>query len=164
MDCQNVKDNLENYLANCLSRREALAMEKHLEGCPACRTLLLKEDEEMDELLATRWYTVQTPAMFTEEVMEKIMLQKKPKKQFTRSKIVACIVGIVVYCLLWFSGFCGYLLIKSIPPQVFPAVGVAIRSLLEHYSLTPLGTAIFLAVLALINWGFYYLDRKERMA
>ncbi len=164
MDCQNVKNNIEKYLANGLSRRKAQALEKHLETCSFCQAFFLKEDEEMDGLLASHWYAKGAPAGLRAGVMERISVQKGRDCQFNRSKAVVCFVSVLVYCFLWLGGFAGYLLVKSIHPQVLQAIGAAIGGLLEHYSITPLGTVIFLTVLVSINWSFYYLDRKERMA
>ena len=49
--CEKIKELLDPFLDNDLSRREKVMVKKHLKGCPSCRTALEKE-RETEEMLA----------------------------------------------------------------------------------------------------------------
>ena len=78
MKCHELEHNFEAYLAGILTPADNLDIEQHLESCPACAGLLLRDDPVLDNLLASDWYMRETPDM-TSRIMQAIHRPSHPR-------------------------------------------------------------------------------------
>jgi anti-sigma factor RsiW len=76
--CLGLEHKFEAYLAGDLTPADNLDVEQHLESCPVCAALLLRDDPLLDNLLASDWYMREAPDVTT-RVMQAIHTPSQPR-------------------------------------------------------------------------------------
>ena len=95
MKCLELEHKFEAYLAGDLTPADNLDVEQHLESCPACAALLLRDDPLLDNLLASDWYMREAPDV-TSRVMQAIHTPSQPRLMWvlaTLSVYMAFVLG-----------------------------------------------------------------------
>lgn len=96
MNCDELRQNIEAYLAGSLTFDISCCVEEHLDSCPACAELLLRDDPDLDNLLASDWYLCVSPDL-TKGVMRQLSGGSLPVW-------VWLCLGISVCMALWLGG------------------------------------------------------------
>ncbi|MBS3985415.1 MAG: zf-HC2 domain-containing protein [Selenomonadales bacterium] len=96
MKCLELEHKFEAYLAGDLTPADNLHVEQHLESCPACAALLLRDDPLLDNLLASDWYMREAPDV-TSRVMQSIHTP-------SQSRLMWVLATLSVYMVLVLGG------------------------------------------------------------
>lgn len=165
MNCEDVKRQLDKYLAGALPGAQATRIEQHLESCLTCADLLLPSDAEIDALLAADWYAADPSPDFSSRVISRL----KPHPSWLQ--IFWVIAGWSGYMAVWMVVALYWLF-----PSMFSVIGskfswilraghagyVAIRTLVEtaaKFNLSTAGAVFLFAFTALI---FLTINRIEK--
>lgn len=94
MKCLELEHKFEAYLAGDLTPADNLHVEQHLESCPACAALLLRDDPLLDNLLASDWYMREAPDVTT-RVMQAIHTPSQPRLMWVLATLSVYVVFVL---------------------------------------------------------------------
>lgn len=171
MDCRQVNEPLNQYLAGLLSEPQARSLEAHIAQCPSCQALFLVDDDDLETLMTTDWYATEPPV----DLLSRVMGGLPTRRSYLWTRVAAILFVWSGYVALWVFGASAlwhpdaieklyHIALRARASLYFLlSVTSSIKNALSLLVPTPLVVILLLLFLVILSYCVYRLEKEDNL-